>query len=86
MGKIIAKSAKSTKIILLSGLVVATIIAILIAYMALDHDPQQVYSTNIPYLWGLVLLSFAFVFSPFGVLAVITEFIVRFRRGKGDKI
>jgi hypothetical protein len=78
--------ANLTKLTLLAGLVIALSIALLFAYMALDHDPQGSYSSDPAHLWGLVLISFSFVFAPFGVLAIIIELIARLLRRKDEQV
>jgi hypothetical protein len=82
MGKITDRFAKPTKIVLLTGLVVAIIIAIVIGQIALEHDPQGEYSMEPRQLRNLILLWFAFVFTPFGVLACVIELVARLMKDR----
>lgn len=80
------KMRKLPGILLRGGGVVALVVGILFGYMALHHDPQQVYSSDPLYLLSLQLLTMAFVMALFAVLAWVARGLRRRLRSSRDSI
>ena len=71
------KLATQTKVVLSIGLGLGVVVAAAVGWIALDHDPQGEYSTDLPHLLTLVSLYLVAVFIPFVVFAFATEVVVR---------
>jgi len=81
MGEVNHILARPTKVILAVGGVMAFVFALLLGYMAMDHNPQEVFSSDRLYFSTYVLVAtIVWVVVPFTCLAGLVEWVIRFRR------
>ena len=79
--------SRSCRLAFICGLVIAVCVSIFFGFLALNHDPQEEYSSNVFGLLLIVLPWFIVVFLPFTVAGAVLEVVIRmrYRRGPSDE-